>query len=239
MSKTAVILAGGLGKRLQPLTTLVPKPLLPIGESTVLEIQIRSLAKCGITNIIIATYYMSEYVRNRLGDGNRYGVQISFSQEKRPLGTCGPLSLLAESLIEPFLVVNGDILTRCDFRKVYEYGLHLDSDLTVVTTEISAPFDFGNVICNGNYVADIQEKPKLKLEILAGIYLVKPPVLKMIPVDSYYGIDELIKMMIAQGKKVGRYLMQEYWLDIGRMDDYAEAQTHYDRYFAELSGEGS
>ena len=229
--KKAVILAGGLGSRLMPFTQVIPKALLPIGESSVLEIQILSLKKFGVSEIIIATNYMSEYVQAFLGDGKKYGLSIKFSNESKSLGTCGPLSLLKDSLSEPFILMNGDILTTLDFDKAYTFALAIDADLTVVTKEITTPFHFGKVISRGDFIVDIQEKPDFKLEILSGIYILKPLIFKLIPDDAYYGIDTLIKDMIAKKMKIARYTMKEYWLDIGKMDDYQVAQDAYRIHF--------
>jgi NDP-mannose synthase len=234
MSYQAVILAGGLGTRLQPFTQVIPKPLLPVGESSVLEIQILSLKKAGIFEIFIATNYMSEYVEAFLGDGSKYGVSITFSKETRPLGTCGPLGLLREKLEGPFLLMNGDILTTLNFEYAFDFAQKTEADLVVVTKEITTPFNFGKVVAKGDFITDIEEKPDFKLEILSGIYILKPPVLEMVPIGEYFGIDTLIKEMIKRKKNVGRYLMKDYWLDIGRVDDYQTAQDAYKKYFYEL-----
>src|SRR5262249_7498466 len=146
----AVILAGGLGSRLKPFTQVIPKPLLPIGESSVLEIQILSLARCGFDEIYIATNYMSEYIEAFLGDGTKYGVKLTFSREEKPLGPCGPVLLLRSQLTEPFVLMNGDILTTLDFRDLYQSADGGDADLTVVTKEIVTPFNFGKVTSQGS-----------------------------------------------------------------------------------------
>src|SRR5437660_784747 len=154
----AVILAGGLGTRLAPLTQIIPKPLLPIGERAVLELQILHLAHCGIRDIFFATNYMADYVESFLGDGTRYDVRLSFSREEQPLGTCGPLTLLKDQLTEMFLLMNGDILTTLNFSMAAEFARTLDADMTVVTKEIVTPFHFGKVIGTGNYIESVQEK---------------------------------------------------------------------------------
>lgn len=118
----AVILAGGLGTRLRPFTEIIPKPLLPIGEKSVLEIQIDRLKESGFYEIFLATNYKSEYIENFLGDGSRYGVKLTISKETKPLGTVGPITLLREHLAEPFLVINGDVLTNFNFHKIYEFA---------------------------------------------------------------------------------------------------------------------
>lgn len=229
-----MILAGGLGSRLRPFTQVIPKPLLPVGESSVLEIQILSLKKCGVTDIFIATHYKSDYVKAFLGTQRKYGVSVQVSEDNPPLGTCGPTKLLKDKLTEPFLLVNGDILTTLDFNSVYRFALNLDANLVVVTREFVTPFYFGKVVSEGNYLLEAEEKPHLKIEILAGIYVLKPPVFDLIPDHIYYGIDSLIKDMLARNMKVGRYLMKDYWLDIGHVNDYQTAQDAYQTHFMRL-----
>lgn len=230
-----VILAGGLGTRLKPFTQVIPKPLLPIGDSSVLEIQVTSLVKGGITDIFIASNYRSDYMRAYLGDGSKYGANITFSIEDEPLGTCGPVTLLKEQLTEPFLLMNGDILTTMNFQKLFDFAASREGYLTVVTKMIATPFQFGKVVTEGDYIVDVQEKPNLKLEILAGIYVLEPPLFDLIPDDQYYGIDRLIKEMLARKMKVAKYRLQEYWLDIGQIEDYELAQEAYDKHFKQLN----
>jgi NDP-sugar pyrophosphorylase family protein len=229
--KKAVILAGGLGSRLRPLTQAIPKSLLPIGEKSILEIQIEHLRKYDFREIYIATNYKADYVESFIGDGQRLGVSVKFSREDKPLGTCGPLSLLKNELKEPFLLMNSDILSTIDFEKLHAYGTAKDTDLVVVTKEIRTPFNFGSVKVKNDLLISMEEKPDLVLEILAGIYYMQPGIFQYIPDDTYFGIDHLIKKMISQNAPVGRYLMSEYWLDIGRIDDYNEAQSAYDTHF--------
>src|SRR4051794_38903923 len=150
--RKAVLLAGGLGMRLRPLTNIIPKPLLPIGESTIIEIQILALKKHGVSDIYIASNYMSDYLESVVGQGKKYGMRISVSREREPLGTCGPLSLLRQQLNEPFFVMNGDILTDIDFGDLGRFGSAHAADLTIVTKEINIPFRFGRVIAEGDYV---------------------------------------------------------------------------------------
>ena len=230
----AIILAGGLGNRLKPFTQIIPKPLLPVGESSVLEIQILSLKKHGITDIIIATNHMAEYVEAFLGNGAKYGVRLQFSKEKQPLGTCGPVSLVREQLTEPFLLMNGDVLTTLDFSKAVSFTNSIDAELVVMTKDIAVPFQFGKIVSDGDYIVGVEEKPNLKLEVLAGVYIFKPSVLNFIPHDTYYGMDTLIKEMIARGSRIAKYPIHEYWLDIGRANDYQVAQDAYHEHFSEL-----
>lgn len=229
--KKAVILAGGLGTRLKPFTQAIPKSLLPIGEKAVLEIQIMHLKKFGITDIYIAVNYKADYIRAFLGDGSNYGVTVTLSKEEKPLGTCGALSILKEQLDEPFIVMNGDILTNINFDALSQFASTSDSDFVVVTKEMVMPFAFGNVFSDGHYVTGIEEKPDLKNEIIAGIYLMKPDVFQYIPYNEYFGMDTLIKNMLKDGIPVARYLMKDFWLDIGRIEDYSQAQEAYDKHF--------
>lgn len=234
MGLKAVILAGGLGTRLRPFTQVVPKPLLPIGESSVLEIQILALKRSGFDQIFIATNYMADLVEAVLGHGEKYGVRLVFSREEKPLGTCGPVLLLKDHLQEPFLLMNGDILTTLDLAKAHEFAANMDTILTVFTKDIVTPFNFGRVVARDNYIVDVEEKPDFKIEILAGIYVLKPPVFDLIPPDTYYGIDSLIKDMLSRKMKIARYPITDYWLDIGQMAEYQVAQDAYRQHFTHL-----
>jgi NDP-sugar pyrophosphorylase family protein len=229
----AVILSGGLGTRLKPFTEVIPKPLLPIGEKAVLEIQIEHLKAYGFDEIILATNYKSTYIENFFGDGSKYGVKLTISKELIPLGTAGPVKLLQSELTEPFIVMNGDILTSLDYFSMYKFAVSQDSILTLGTKEIITPFQFGNIQLDGDYVCGIEEKPDFKTTILAGIYVFKPEVLKHIPEGTYYGMDKLIKDLIAKEIKITHYSIKEYWLDIGRIDDYEKAQKIYQAEFVE------
>lgn len=223
-----VILAGGLGSRLKPFTDIIPKPLIPIsGERSVLEIQISNLKKHGFTDIIIATSYKSNLIESYLGNGERYGVDLTFSKEKKPLGTCGPVTLLKDQLLEPFILMNGDILTNLNFKHFYDVAVQNNSIITVVTKEIIAPFSFGNVQIKDNLIEHIEEKPTLKLNIVAGIYFLRPRIFDYIPENKYYGIDHLIKTFLENNISVASYLTSEYWVDIGRLDDLNEAREKF------------
>ena len=222
-----MILAGGLGTRLQPLTNIIPKPLLPIGQSTVLEIQMLALKRHGFSEVIIATNYMSDYLEGVVGDGSRFGIAVTVSREQERLGTCGPLSLVRERLGSPFIVMNGDVLTTLDFRAFAEFATGIDADLTVGTTQFITPFRFGRVLSDGEYMTGVEEKPDFTTEILAGIYGMKPAVLDLIPDGTYFGIDDLIRLMLGGGRRVAKYLIRDYWVDIGQLSDYEMAKETY------------
>lgn len=227
----AVILAGGLGTRLRPFTQVIPKPLLPVGEKAVLEIQIDRLRRCGVTDVWLATNYRSEYIESFFGDGSRYGVRLRVSREAEPLGTAGPLTLLRDALTEPFIVMNGDILSLVDFGKMAAFARQAGAVLTVAVKREIMPFAFGNIFFDGDFVTGIEEKPDVVMHILAGIYVMTPRIFEFIPRDRYYGMDHLIIDLLQQGVPIAKYDLQEYWLDIGRTGDYEEAQQSYHKHF--------
>lgn len=227
----AVILAGGLGSRLRPFTEVIPKPLLPIGEKSVLEIQIERLKLHGFDEIYLATNYKADYVKNFFGDGSKYGVKIELSKEETPLGTAGPLSLLRDKLTEPFVVMNGDILSLIDFTALYKFANSKKTKLTIAVKKHITPYAFGDILFDGDYVTSIEEKPNIIKFILAGIYVMNPDILQMIPNNEYFGMDKLIKTMLTEHMPVAKYEMKEYWLDIGQIADYEKAQQVYDTHF--------
>lgn len=227
----AVILAGGLGTRLRPFTEVIPKPLLPIGEKSLLEIQIERLKAHGFDEIFLAVNYKSDYVRNFFGDGSRYGVKLEISQEDDPLGTAGPVALLKDRLQDPFIVMNGDVLSTIDFTKFYEFATSVPAALCVTLKKIITPFAFGRIFYDGNFVTGIEEKPDIEMEVLAGIYVMKPAIFDEIPPNEYYGMDSLIKDMLAKGVPIAKYNLKEYWLDIGQLPDYEKAQDAYQQHF--------
>lgn len=233
----AVILAGGFGRRLRAVTQNIPKPLLPLEGSSPLETGILSLKKHGITEIYLATYYRADDIIAHFKDGSDYGVQLHYSRETTPLGTCGPLSLLRDQLTEPFVVMNGDILTRLDFGALCRFANPREEELTVVTKEVSVAFRFGKVTSVGDRITDLQEKPDLKCEVVIGVYVMKPSLFEIIPHNTYYCIDDLIKDMLEQDRAVARYASQAFWLDVGHVDDYRAAQESYSKHFATLKEE--
>jgi NDP-sugar pyrophosphorylase family protein len=211
---------------------VIPKPLLPLGEKSLMEIQIHALRGHGFDEIFIATNYMSDYVEAFLGNGFKYGVKLHFSREKKSLGTCGPLTLLKDQLTEPFILMNGDILTKLNFRKLFDFAVGRTSIMTVATKIISTPFRFGSVQLDGDdRIIGIEEKPDLKFEILAGIYCMKPAVFSFIPDNEYFGVDTLLIQLLREKQTVSRYLIQEYWLDIGQVEDYSKAREAYKENF--------
>jgi NDP-mannose synthase len=231
----AVILAGGLGTRLKPFTEVIPKPLLPIGEKAVLEIQIEHLKKHGFDDIYLATNYKSDYIEKFFGDGSRYGVKLTISREETPLGTAGPVTLLKSELTEPFIVMNGDILSNIDFTDFYNFAIKKESLLSVAIKKIVMPYAFGNIFFTDDVVIGIEEKPDMITFALAGIYIMKPDIMQLIPDNQYYGMDTLMKKMIIEKKQICKFELNNYWLDIGRLDDYEAAQKDFrENFYAEV-----
>ena len=231
MSRQAVILAGGLGTRLKPFTEVIPKPLLPVGEKAVLEIQIEHLKKYQFEEIFLATNYMANYIENFFGDGSRYGVRLMVSREEQPLGTAGPLKLLQSKLTDTFLVMNGDILSLMDFAKFFDFARAKQTILTVAVKKIVTPYAFGNIYFEGDLVTRIEEKPNIITYALAGMYVMQPEIFSLIPEGQYFGMDKLIQAMLDGGMPIAKYEMQEYWLDIGQVEDYQKARDMYERHF--------
>lgn len=219
----AVIMAGGLGQRLRPLTKVIPKPLLPVGESSVLEILVNRLKECGCTELFVALNYQSSLFEAFL-NSEKWGMKIACSKEETPLGTAGPLRLFRDSLTEPFLVINGDILTNLDFAELREFHTSQHVELTVVTKALTIPLRYGLVNTVDNKIVSIQEKPDMVADIIAGIYFCSPQVLNAIPDNAFFTMIDLIHRMLDQKRPMARYHLKDYWLDIGNMEDYEKAQ---------------
>ena len=221
----AVILAGGLGTRLRPLTFAIPKPLLPVGDTPILEIILSRLKQYGICDVILAINYRGTLIETYFGDGSKFDTRIEYLREEQPLGTAGPLMSLKGRFSEPFLVMNGDILTGIDFAKLAAFHTSAGSDLTVAVTQHRHELAFGVVALGGDGVTitRIHERPSFSYEISAGIYMLSPSVLDFIPEKGKYDMPDLIARLIKAGRKVSAYHFSEFWLAIERMDDYEQA----------------
>jgi dTDP-glucose pyrophosphorylase/CBS domain-containing protein len=221
---TAVVMAGGFGKRLLPLTDDIPKPMLPVSGKPLMERQIEQLIGSGINKVFVTTHYKSEKIVEHFGNGNSFGVDINYVRENQPLGTAGALSLLPK-ISEPILVINGDILTRMDFQAFHVFHKEHDADMTVAVREFKSQVPYGVVEVNGVEIVDVVEKPTKRYFINAGIYLLNPDMLSFVPsCEEQYDMPELINMLIKKGRKVVSFPVREYWLDIGQKDDYERAQ---------------
>ena len=229
----AVLLAGGEGLRLRPLTEDTPKPLLPLGNSCALETALVCLRKGGATRVFVAAKYRSDMVKAFVGDGSRWGLDVRVMVEDRPLGTAGPVAPLRPLLRSPFILMNADVLTTLDFGRFYEEGCATRAALTAVTSTVSMSLPYGRITGTGNRIDAVEEKPELQAEVLAGIYLLRDEALDSIPDHRYFGVDELIEKLLQQGSGVHRYAADAYWRDIGRPEDYEAAQREYAAFFNE------
>jgi len=220
----AVVMAGGLGSRLRPLTEEVPKPMLPVGNKPLLEHIVGQLKQAGIRRVNIATHYKSEVIAEHFKNGEAFGVEIRYVNEDQPLGTAGALSLI-EEMDEPLLVMNGDILTRVDFRALLNFHREHKADLTVCVRQYEFRVPYGVIETDGVMVKRISEKPVVREFINAGIYLLSPQVRRSIPNGQPYDIPDLIERLIHEKRTVVCFPIREYWLDIGKVDQYDQAKA--------------
>ncbi|OGR69968.1 MAG: nucleoside-diphosphate-sugar pyrophosphorylase [Elusimicrobia bacterium GWD2_63_28] len=217
----AIILAGGKGTRLKPYTTLIPKPLVPVGdEMSILEVVIRQLARAGFRNITITVNHLAELMMAFFGDGRKWGVKVTYSVEDKPLGTIGPLTLIKD-LPENFLVMNGDILCDLDYRKFYDWHVRAGNKVSVTTFNRTSKIDFGVLKYDkaGNIV-EFTEKPELAFDVSMGIYCLNRAVVRALPKARPYGFDQLMLDGIKAGAGYKARPFKGFWLDIGRPEDY-------------------
>jgi NDP-mannose synthase len=231
----AVILAGGKGTRLAPYTAVLPKPLMPIGEMSILEIVIRQLAYHRIHDITLAVGYLAELLTAYCGNGEKFGVKLDYSREERPLGTAGPISLIP-NLNETFLVMNGDLLTTIDYSAMWTYHKKRGAIATLASYCREVKIDLGVIESEDGWVKNYIEKPTYQYAVSTGIYIFEPEVLKFMEHDQRLDLPELVLRLIRAGQKVNIYNFNGYWLDIGRHDDYDTAiekfSTHRDEFLA-------
>ena len=218
-----IILAGGLGRRLIPYTVVLPKPLVPVGDYPILEILIRQLKRHGLTDITLAVGHLGNLIQTFFGDGKELGVKIKYTYEKKPLGTVGPLAHI-KGLSKSFLVMNGDLLTLLDYSKLIAHHKKNGALATIATQKRSVMVDFG-IIKNNSHdqVTQYIEKPKLFYQVSMGVYAFEPEILKFIPTKTKFDFPELVNLLLQKKRKVAVYPSRDFWLDIGRPDDYARA----------------
>jgi dTDP-glucose pyrophosphorylase/CBS domain-containing protein len=219
----ALIMAGGRGTRLYPLTADMPKPMLPVGDRPLLEHIVGQLREAGIQRVSLATHYQADKIHTHFGDGSRFGVEINYVAESEPLGTAGALGLL-EGADKPILVLNGDIVTKIDFRRLHDFHREHAAAMTVGVRQYDVKVPYGVVEVSGPLVTGLREKPVLEFMVNAGIYLIEPRVRQVIPRDRAVDMPEVIQIVLDQGEPVASFPIVEYWLDIGRPEDYDKAQ---------------
>jgi NDP-sugar pyrophosphorylase family protein len=231
----AVILAGGKGTRLKPYTTVFPKPLMPINDKPILEIVIRQLKLHGFGEVIITVGHLSELIITFFGDGSKFGVEIDYSREDKPLGTAGGLGLIKKELNETFLMMNGDVLTTLDFSDLVNYHKRNGAIATIALNKRDVYIDFGVVeVDKANNIVGYTEKPKMDYLVSMGVYIFEPRVLEYIKLTKYLDFPDLIKRLISNGEIVKGYVYDGYWLDIGRPDDYEKANREIAEIYPKL-----
>lgn len=223
----AIILAGGKGTRLRPLTLNFPKPLVPVGDMPILEVVIRQLASAGFTRVTISTGYLAELIEAYFSDGSKWGIAIDYVREDAPLSTAGPLKLVGD-LPEHFLVMNGDVLTDVDYAALLREHVESGAAATVATKTREATIDFGVVEADDNGWLDRWvEKPSYSFEVSMGVYVVSRASVDLIADGEALGMPDLLMRAVEHGGRVLCRACDCYWLDIGRVDDYETAQNDF------------
>lgn len=226
-----LIMAGGLGTRLKPLTDEVPKPMLHVGGKPILEILIDQFKNKGYKNILISINYKSHIIENYFRNGEDFGVKIKYITENQRMGTAGPIKLAEKYLNKPFFVINGDILTNVNFEKIMQYHLENDFALTIASRNYEMQIPYGVIDLSGKYITEIREKPVLDFLVSGGIYALSPRAMQYIPEGQYFDITELTSVLIQNEEHIGSFPIEEYWMDIGQMDDYHKANLDVHKYF--------
>ena len=221
----AIIMAGGKGQRLLPLTEKTPKPLLKVGDKPIIERNIERLAMFGIDDITISVNYLGDQLESYFNDGSNKGISIKYVWENEPLGTIGAASLIAEFQNDYILVMNSDLLTNIDFESFFMDFMEQDADLSILSIPYKVDIPYAVLETNDNTITGFKEKPSYTYFSNGGIYLMKRNVLEMIPKGQFYNATDLIDALIKTGKSIKTYPLVGYWLDIGNHDDFKKAQN--------------
>ncbi|AOY75647.1 sugar phosphate nucleotidyltransferase [Clostridium formicaceticum] len=227
----AVIMAGGEGKRLMPLTADIPKPMLSVGSKPILEIIIEQLKDYGYNNILLCLNYKSDIIENYFQDGKAFDVNIEYIKEEKSLGTAGAIRLAKSHLNQSFLVINGDILTKLNFEEFMNYHQKHKNKITIATRRYELQIPYGVLKIDNETVVSLKEKPSSSMFINGGIYCLEPEIVEDIPENEYFDITQLIQKIIDREEKIGSFPIAEYWMDIGQVEDYHQANTDYQTLF--------
>lgn len=224
-SNPVVIMAGGLGTRLRPLTDTLPKPMLKVGSKPILQIILERFRQQGFRNIFLCVNYKSHIIEEYFGDGSKYGLCITYIREEKRMGTAGALSLIP-SLDEDFIVMNGDILTDIDFGKMLKFHQSNLSHATMGIREYTTQIPYGVVKTHNKRIMAIEEKPSLSFNVSAGIYMISPKILQLIPHNKFFDMPALFETILAKKEyNTLSYLIDDYWIDIGRKEEYDRANS--------------
>lgn len=226
MGRRAVILAGGRGTRLAPYTLVFPKPLMPLGETPIIEVLLQQLARDGFTQATLAVGYLAELIESYLGDGKRLGLHLDYSRETAPLGTAGPLRLIP-GLTAPFLAMNGDILSTLDYGRFLDDHVASGAAASISAYTRTHTIDFGVLESDGDRLTAYLEKPASEFRVSMGVNAISPVALQHIPEERPFDIPELMRALVDAGEYVRVVPFDGYWLDIGRHDDFATAQEEF------------
>ncbi len=229
-SNKVVLMVGGLGTRLRPLTEQIPKPMLRVGGKPILQTIVERFASQGFTDIVMCINYKGEMIRDHFGDGSRFGVKVTYVEEFERMGTAGALSLLPDRPDKPFFVMNGDLLTNVNFENMLIYHMKNSAAGSMCVREYDFQVPFGVVNIEENRISSIEEKPIHRFFVNAGIYMLNPECLDLIP-KKYFDMPQLFELMIAEGMKAVSFPIHEYWLDIGRPEEYERANIEYKKVF--------
>ncbi len=234
----AVILAGGRGTRLGAFTAVLPKPLVPLGDIPVLEVLLRRLSRFGVVRATLAVNHLASLIQAYFGDGRKFGIAVDYVAEDRPLETAGPLAGV-DGFDRALFVVNGDLLTDLDFAALAAAHRDRSSIATIALYRREIKLDFGIVALDADqHVADYIEKPTYDHFISMGAYVMEPAVLRYIAARKRFDLPDLVRTLIAAGERVAAYVHRGYWLDVGRPEDYSQAQEDFPAMRASLLGEG-
>lgn len=226
-----VLMVGGLGTRLRPLTEDTPKPLLKVGHKPILETIIEQFAEYGFYRFYLCVNFKAEKIVEHFGDGSKWGVQIEYVQEEQRMGTAGALSLLPERPTAPVIVMNGDLLTKAHFGHLLDFLEQNQAQGVMCVREYDFQVPYGVVNLKDHQITGIDEKPVHRFFVNAGIYALAPDAFGQIPADQFYDMPELFERLIQQGQKTLAFPMHEYWMDIGQIDDFHKAHNEFDQIF--------
>ncbi len=226
-----ILMAGGVGSRLKPLTASCPKPLLKVGGKPVLETIMESFIEQGFRHFYFSVNYKAEMIIEYFGDGSRWAAEIRYLHETKQLGTAGAVGLLPAKPEEPLLLMNGDILTKINFGQLLDFHQKNLTEATMCIREQCSQIPYGVVTIDKNRLQQIDEKPQQCFFINAGLYVLNPEVLNYIPVGSYFDIPDLLKTLLQKGKEIAVFPVREYWIDIGRFDDLERANNEFSEVF--------
>jgi dTDP-glucose pyrophosphorylase len=224
-----VIMAGGLGKRLGELTRNIPKPMLRVGERPIMQHIIEQFRDNGYKKFVVSTSYKKEVIETYFEDGKKFGVSIDYVNETQRLGTAGALSLLSKDMVAPFFVINADVLSSVNYDNLLDAHINSQSSATMCVRQYSQDIPYGVIECeNDGSIIDIREKPSYFFNINAGIYVLDPQTLDFVPGDTFYDMPQMFLDLKKNGHKIGSFTIDDYWIDIGKPQDYELAKQSLD-----------